>query len=54
MEALKLLNRRIERLNEEIKVNAPTIIIKYELKLIQEAIDKLVEVYGLPEEKETE
>ena len=51
MEALNLLNRRIERLNAEIKANAPTIIIKYELKLVQEALDKLVEVYGLPEEE---
>ena len=46
MEALNLLNRRIERLNKEIKNNAPTIIIKYELELVQDAINKLVEAYG--------
>ena len=55
MEALNLLNRRVERLNEQIKANAPTILIRYEIKLVQEAVDKLVEVYGVSEEeKETE
>lgn len=40
-DSLKLFNRRCERLNEEISLNAPDIIIKFELALIKESLADL-------------
>lgn len=41
-EYLNLLDRRIERLTEEINVSAPKIIIKNELNLIKDLIEKML------------
>ena len=40
-EELKVLNRRVERLNDEIKLKAPKVIINNELNLILDACSKL-------------
>jgi len=42
---LNTLTKRMERLNKEIKNNAPEIIIKNELRLIKDACDKLLEKF---------
>ena len=39
---LDLLNKRVARLIEEINIDAPKIIIKNELKLIKDLIEKNV------------
>ncbi len=39
---LDLLNKRIARLIEEINIDAPKIIIKNELKLIKDLIEKML------------
>lgn len=42
MRELDLLNRRIERLNEEISIKAPFIIIKTEIGLIKDACNSIL------------
>ncbi|MCI7633422.1 MAG: hypothetical protein MSS80_05225 [Mollicutes bacterium] len=39
---LDLLNKRVARLIEEINIDAPKIIIKNELKLIKDLIEKML------------
>lgn len=41
-ELLNILKRRVERLSEEFKLNAPKIVIKTELRLIKDACDRLL------------
>ncbi len=43
---LDLLNKRIARLIEEINIDAPKIIIKNELKLIKDLIEKMLVQLG--------
>ena len=46
-ELFKMLNRRIQRLQEEININAPKLIIKTELLLIKDACDKLLKKFEI-------
>lgn len=39
---LDLLNKRVVRLTEEMSIGAPKIIIKNELKLIKDLIEKML------------
>lgn len=41
-ELLKLLNRRVERLNEEVNLKAPVIVLMNEIHLINKACDDIV------------
>ena len=40
-ELLKVLKRRVERLEEEVKLNAPVIILMNEIHLINKACDDI-------------
>lgn len=44
-EELALLQRRVERLSIQIKDGMSEIIVRQELRLVQEALDKLKEAY---------
>lgn len=44
-ELLTILNRRTERLQEELELEAPKLVIKTELRLIKDACDKLLEKF---------
>ena len=44
-ELLTILNRRTERLQEELEAEAPKLIIKTELRLIKDVCDKLLEKF---------
>ena len=44
-ELLTILNRRTERLQEELELRAPKLVIKTELRLIKDACDKLLEKF---------
>ena len=44
-DVLQLLNMRVNRLNEEVEEEMPTLIIKNELELIQKALDELKAYY---------
>ncbi len=46
-EELALLERRTERLSVQIKDSANEIVIRQELRLIQEVLDKLKEDYNV-------
>ena len=41
-DVIDLLNKRVVRLTEEINIDAPKIIIKNELKLIKDLIEKML------------
>lgn len=53
-EELALLNRRIERLNDEINNAVPELVIKMEIKLCLEAIMSLQAEYDYLEEMTNE
>jgi len=46
-EALALLNRRMERLTKEINGAMSEIVVRQEMRLVQEALTKLQQEYGI-------
>ena len=45
-EKLSLLERRVERLSTQIREGMNEIVIRYELRLVQEALNELKEDYN--------